>query len=59
MSEPEAPLNDGPVVRATAFKPTRDAVDDRSWIQRHRRQLLWGGVALVLLWFIWFIFTAK
>ena len=59
MTEPEAPSNDGPVVRATAFKPTQDAVDDRSWIQRHRSQLLWGGVALVVLWFIWFIFTAK
>ena len=59
MTEPEAPLNDAPVVRATAFKPTQDAVDDRSWIQRHRRQLLWGGVSLALLWFIWFIFTAK
>lgn len=59
MTEPDAPPADGPIVRATAFKPTQDAVDERRWIERHRNQLFWGGVALVLLWFIWFIFTAK
>ena len=59
MTERDAPPDDGPVVRPIAFKPTQDAVDERHWIQRHRNQLLWGGVALGLLWFIWFIFTAK
>ena len=59
MTERDAPPDDGPVVRPIAFKPTQDAVDERHWIQRHRNQLLWGGVALGVLWFIWFIFTAK
>jgi formylglycine-generating enzyme required for sulfatase activity len=59
VTERDARPDDGPVVRPIAFKPTRDAVDERHWIQRHRNQLLWGGVALGLLWFIWFIFTAK
>ena len=59
MTEREAPPDDSPIVRATAFKPTRDEVDERGWIQRHRNHLLWGGVALAVLWFIWFIFTAK
>ena len=55
VSEPNAPE----VIRPTSYKPTQDVVDDRPWHQRHRTALIWGSVALVVLWFLWFIFTAK
>lgn len=59
MNDSGPPTDDSLIVRPAAFKPTRDAVDERSWIERHRNQVLWGAVALVVLWFVWFIFTAK
>lgn len=47
------------VIRPSTFKPTQETVDQRAWHQRHRAALIWGLLALVVGWFLWFIFTAK
>ena len=53
-----APQDPG-VIRPTRFEPTRDEVDRRLWHQRHRNAIVAGAAAFAVLWFMWFIFTAK
>ncbi len=50
---------DAPIIRPSSFRPTRDTVGKRFDWATHRAKLVFGGAALVVAWFIWFIFTAK
>ncbi len=50
---------DEPLIRPSAFTPTRDDLSRRSWFAEHRVQLVATVVLIGVAWFVWFIFTAK
>jgi formylglycine-generating enzyme required for sulfatase activity len=50
---------DETLIRPTTFRPTRDDARKGAWLTEHRVHLVVAAVVLAVVWFIWFIFTAK